>query len=99
MCNLYSVTKSQQAIRELVKVIRDITGNMPPLPAVFPDKLAPVVRTAPDGVRELVMMRWGFPPPAIPGEKITRPVTNIRNTISRHWSPWLKKPEQRCLVP
>jgi hypothetical protein len=31
MCNLYSITKSQQAIRDLVKAIRDITGNLPPL--------------------------------------------------------------------
>ena len=58
MCNLYSVTKSQQAIRDLVKAIRDLTGNLPPLPAVFPNRMAPVVRTAPDGVRELLMMRW-----------------------------------------
>jgi len=43
----------------------------------------------------MLMMRWGFPPPIIPGEKVTRPVTNIRNTTSRHWSPWLKKREQR----
>ena len=74
MCNLYSITKSQQAIRDLVKTMRDLTGNMPPLPAIFPDKLAPVVRTAPDGVRELVMMRWGFPPPQYPAVKSTRPV-------------------------
>ncbi len=60
MCNLYSITKSQQAIRDLVKAIRDITGNMPSLPGVFPNRMAPVVRTAPDGVRELLMMRWGF---------------------------------------
>jgi len=33
MCNLYSVTKSQQAIRDL-KAVRHLTGNMPPLPAV-----------------------------------------------------------------
>lgn len=99
MCNLYSVTKGQQAIRELVKATRDLTGNLPPLPAIFPDKLAPIVRTAPDGVRELVMMRWGFPPPTFPGQKSTRPVTNIRNTASRHWTPWLKQPAQRCLVP
>jgi putative SOS response-associated peptidase YedK len=26
------------------------------------------------------------------------PVTNIRNTSSPHWRPWLK-PENRCLVP
>jgi putative SOS response-associated peptidase YedK len=99
MCNLYSVTKSQQAIRELVKAIRDLTGNLPPLPAIFPDKMAPVVRTAPDGMRELTMMRWGFPQPTFPGIKRARPVTNIRNTSSRRWTPWLKQPEHRCLVP
>ena len=100
MCNLYSVTKSQQAIRDLVKAIRDITGNMPSLPAVFPNRMAPVVRTAPDGVRELLMMRWGFPPPVIPGSKPRNPyLTNVRNTDSRYWRTYLKKPEHRCLVP
>jgi len=63
MCNLYGVTKGQQAIRDLVKAMRGLTGNMPPLPAIFPNSRAPVVRTAPDGIRELLMMRWGFPPP------------------------------------
>ena len=101
MCNLYSITSTQQAIRDLVRAMRDMTGNLPPLPAVFPDKMAPVVRTAPDGARELVMMRWGFPPrPPFPGSKTnTRPLTNVRNTSSRYWTPWLKKPEHRCLVP
>jgi hypothetical protein len=42
---------------------RDLTGNFPGLPAVFPDTMAPVVHTAPDGERELSMGRWGFPPP------------------------------------
>jgi putative SOS response-associated peptidase YedK len=100
MCNLYSVTKSQQAIRDLVKVMRDLTGNMPPLSAVFPDKLAPVVRTAPDGVRELVMMRWGFPSPIIYMRKPRNPcVTNVRNTNSSFWRTYLTKPKHRCLVP
>jgi putative SOS response-associated peptidase YedK len=101
MCNLYSITTNQKAIRELAKAMRDSTGNLPPLPAVFPDRLAPIVRTAPDGVRELTMMRWGFPPrPPFPGSKINnRPVTNVRNTSSRYWTPWLKKPAYRCLVP
>jgi hypothetical protein len=43
-----------------VKAVRDLTGNMPSLPAIFPNGRAPVVRTAPDGARELMMMRWGF---------------------------------------
>jgi len=44
VCNLYSMTKSQAAVRELGKAMRDLTGNLPPLPAIFPNKMAPVVR-------------------------------------------------------
>ncbi|WP_210482873.1 SOS response-associated peptidase [Microvirga antarctica] len=60
MCNLYSVTKGQQAIRDLFRVARDSTGNLPPMPGIFPDYAAPVVRNTQDG-RELTMMRWGMP--------------------------------------
>ena len=42
MCNLYSVTKGQSAIRDLFRVTNDRAGNLPPLPAVFPDQLAPI---------------------------------------------------------
>jgi putative SOS response-associated peptidase YedK len=61
MCNLYSQTKGQQAIIALTKAMRDKAGNLPPLPGIFPDYQAPVVRNAPDGVRELAMLRWGMP--------------------------------------
>jgi putative SOS response-associated peptidase YedK len=94
MCNLYSVTTNQEAIRRLFAVAHDATGNLPALPAIFPDQAAPVVRQAEPG-RELVMMRWGMPGPAIAGG---RPVTNIRNTASPHWRRWLG-PANRCLVP
>jgi putative SOS response-associated peptidase YedK len=48
---------------------------------------APIARTAPDGVREPAMARWGMPgPPAFGGA----PITNIRNVKSPHWRPWLK---------
>jgi putative SOS response-associated peptidase YedK len=94
MCNLYSMTTNQKAIRDLFSVVHDYTGNLPAMPGIFPDYSAPVVRTA-DGERELVMMRWGMPaPPKFGGP----PVTNIRNTTSPHWRGWLK-PENRCLVP
>jgi putative SOS response-associated peptidase YedK len=76
-------------------VTRDNVGNLPPLPGIFPDSLAPVVRTDRDGERELLMMRWGFPPPPNLG---TRPVTNVRNVKSPYWRGWLKA-EYRCLVP
>jgi hypothetical protein len=34
-----------------------IVGNLPPMPGVFPDYPAPVVRNA-GAERELIMMRW-----------------------------------------
>ena len=34
-------------------------GNLPPMPGVFPDYPAPVVRNA-GAERELTMMRWGI---------------------------------------
>jgi hypothetical protein len=53
MCNLYSLTKGQQAMREAARAMRDVTGNLPSFPGIFPDYAAPIVRNAPDGVREL----------------------------------------------
>ena len=90
VCNLYSITKNQ-TIRDLFRVTRDSVGNLPPMPGVFPDHPALVVRNA-GAERELTMMRWGMPPPRKFGGP---PVTNIRNTASPHWRGWLK-PEHRC---
>jgi putative SOS response-associated peptidase YedK len=95
MCNLYSVICSQAAVRLLARSMRDIAGNVPPLPGIYPDQTAPVVRTAPDGVRELAMMRWGFPSPSNTGN---HPVINVRNSTSGWWRPWLQA-GHRCLVP
>jgi putative SOS response-associated peptidase YedK len=55
------MTKSQAAIIAIIKAMRDKTGNLPPLPGIFPDYSAPIVRTGADGVRELAMARWGMP--------------------------------------
>ena len=123
MCNLYSVTKGQAAIIALVDAMRDRAGNMAPLPGVFPDYPAPIVRTDADGVRELAMVRWGMPSSkkalldaaakradklrargaAVDFEQILRMepdkgTTNVRNTTSQHWRPYLG-PANRCLVP
>ncbi len=90
MCNLYSITNCQQAIGDLAGAMRDLTGNMPMLPGVFPDYSAPIVRTGKDGVRELTMTRWGMPSPifALKGRKSDPGVTNIRNVASPHWRRW-----------
>ena len=94
MCNLYIITTNQEAIRALFRVVNRYIGNLAPMPGVFPDYPAPVVRNA-STERELVMMRWGMPPPLRSGGP---PVTNIRKTSTPHWRGWLK-PENRCLVP
>ena len=99
MCNLYSMTTAQAAIREIADVMTDTTGNLPALPAIFPDQSAPVIRQSDDG-RELVMMRWGMPSPsfALKNRKTDPGVTNVRNLGSSHWRRWLG-PKHRCLVP
>ncbi|MFF8802930.1 MULTISPECIES: SOS response-associated peptidase [unclassified Methylobacterium] len=94
MCNLYSLNRPQDEIRRWFDVSRDSAGNLPPMPGIFPDQMAPVVLAGKEG-RELTMMRWGIPGPKAYGE---HPVTNVRNVKSPHWRPWLK-PEFRCLVP
>lgn len=123
MCNLYSMTKNQDAIRRLFRVDRDLTGNLPPLPGIFPDYAAPIVRATEDGQRESVMARWGMPSSKkalldaatrradkmrakgkdVDFAELLRMepdagTTNVRNTSSAHWRPWLS-PANRCLVP
>ena len=61
MCNLYSLTKGQAAIVAMARAMRDTAGNLPPLPGIFPDYPAPIVRNAADGMRELALVRWGMP--------------------------------------
>jgi putative SOS response-associated peptidase YedK len=62
MSNLYSITTNRAAIIALLRVMYRYVRNLPPMPAVFPDYPAPVVRNA-DIERELIMMRWCMPPP------------------------------------
>ena len=96
MCNLYSLKSPQRHIADTAHAIRDRIGNLPQQPSIFPDGMAPVVLHSPaDGQRELMMMRWGF---SSPSPKEPPLVTNVRNTASRYWKPYLR-PEFRCLVP
>jgi len=74
MCNLYSLTKGQAAIRDWFRARHDRTGNLPLFPGIFPDQFAPIVRVGADGERELVMARWGMPgPPQFGGQPHPQP--------------------------
>ncbi len=99
MCNLYSLTTTQSAMRDFARATRDRLGNLAAMPAIFPDQSAPIVRLF-EGKRELAPARWGMPSPqfALKGRSTDPGVTNIRNTDSPHWRRWLT-PAHRCLVP
>ena len=60
MCNLYSITTNPAAISALFRVVNRYVGNLAPMPGVFPDYNAPIVRAGTDG-RELATARWGMP--------------------------------------
>ena len=61
-------------------------------PTVFPDQIAPIVRNSSDGVRELMLPRWGMPgPPQFGGA----PITNIR-TKSPHLA---REPRPKMPIP
>lgn len=98
MCNLYSITTAQEAVRRFFRVERDFAGNLPPLPSVFPGHMAPVVRKGEDGKRELVMLRWGF---VLPQEgRAPKDVTNARSDKVASSPFWRQSFEtRRCLVP
>jgi putative SOS response-associated peptidase YedK len=46
MCNLYSITTNQAAIIALFRVVSHYVGNLAPMPGVFPDYPAPVIRNS-----------------------------------------------------
>ena len=99
MCNLYNLTTSQEAIRALSKAFRDILGNLEPSIDIYPNRPGPVVRNAPDGVRELATLTWGMPTPAerVRGNADSG-TTNIRNPQYGHWQRYVGV-ENRCVVP
>lgn len=97
MCNRFRMTASR--IELLKRFSIDGQAEIDPVglppPELFPKRPAFVVKQA-DGVRQLAVMRWGFPPPpARPGAAIT----NVRNLASPFWRAALANPERRCLVP
>lgn len=98
MCNHYTPLETASDIARIFAA-DDHTGNAPWPEDAFPDRLAPIIRHG-EGGPEIVQARWGMPTPAVylPASGRDSGVTNIRNTRSPHWQPWLGV-EHRCLVP
>jgi putative SOS response-associated peptidase YedK len=99
VCNLYSITKGPQAIRDFTRAMRGDVGNMPPLPGGLPGLFCadrPQWRGGPRASHGAL----GMPSPfeVLKGKNRDPGATNIRNVSSRHWRRWLGV-ENRCVVP
>ena len=98
MCNLYSLNKPRNPLAAIFGVSHNRSAAFEPANAIFPRHVAPVVRYAPDGEREIVTMNWGFI--LLQQGRAPRPVTNVRDDKLRTSSFWRESFEKRrCLVP
>lgn len=106
MCNLYSNTMSQDAMRQLFSLPaeRDRIGNSEGWRAIYPRYDGPVLRLGEDGERELLEMHWGFVMPQASkktGKPIQpRAVNNARDDKLRSSGFWKSSfQDRRCLIP
>ena len=98
MCNLYSLNRTRDGIARFFRVSHNRAVAFEALPAIFPGRIAPVVRQSADGERELVLMNWGYV--LLQNGRAPKRVTNVRDdTIlkSKFWRGSFE--ERRCLVP
>lgn len=97
MCNLYSLTRAHEAVLRLFRVGHNRAVPVESKDAIFPGHLAPVVRKAADGERELVTMNWGFI--LLRDGYAPKRVTNTRDDkiSTRFWKSSFE--QRRCLVP
>jgi hypothetical protein len=61
VCNLYSITTNQEAIRALFRVINRYVGNLPPMPGAFPRPFSPRHQYTPKWTGPGKMVRRGTP--------------------------------------
>ncbi|MGX5840791.1 SOS response-associated peptidase [Mesorhizobium sp. ArgA1] len=99
MCNLYNITTTQEAVRQLTRTLRDISGNLEPSVDIYPNQPGLVVRNTTDGGRELAKLLWGLPtPPERMKGKADYGTTNVRNPQYSHWQQYVGV-GHRCVVP
>ena len=92
------MTRAREAMLRLFRVSDNRAAVISPKPAIFPGYVAPVVRKADDGERELVNLNWGF----VLQQKGRAPrrVTNVRDDKILSSPYWRGSFElRRCLVP
>jgi len=103
MCNLYAMTRKDDDLARFFRVFHYRHAAFQPVNAIFPRHVAPVVRHAPDGEREIVTMTWGFfrlEKVRLEKGRAPKPVTNVRDDQIQTNPFWRESFRQRrCLVP
>ncbi len=97
MCNLYSVRTSRAALARKFGLSDNRMAAFEPLPAIFPGHMAPIIKVAADGERELVLRSWGFI--LLREGYAPKRVTNARDDklATKFWRDSFEA--RRCLVP
>lgn len=91
------MTTNHEAITRLFRVSHNRAAPIEPQSAIFPGGIAPVVRCAADGEREILQLSWGFV--LLMKGLAPKRVTNFRDDklTSSFWASSFR--ERRCLVP
>ena len=82
MCNLYSLNKKRDMVARFFRVSHNRSAMFEPVSAIFPRHVAPVIRMATDGERELVTMSWGFM--RLEKGKAPKPVRSVAVSCRHH---------------
>jgi len=98
MCSRYNLTSTHEAVRDYFRLAE--SDPFPPRYNIAPTEPVAIVRTAPDGTRELRLVRWGLIPGWVKDPRTIRLIVNARAESA------IEKPSfrgalrhRRCLVP
>ena len=90
------MNKTREEVRLLIGALRDLTANQPPLPGIYPDYEAPIVRFE-NGQRIIANARWGLLSPRSAGWRLKHDVSlNLRSGSGKGSKPdFLLKIDER----
>jgi putative SOS response-associated peptidase YedK len=92
------MTRKDDDLARFFRVSHNRRVAFQPVNAIFPRHVAPIVRLAPDGERELVTMTWGFL--RLEAGRAPKSVTNVRDDQIQTNPFWRDSfHHRRCLVP
>ncbi len=103
MCSRYSLTSPAEAVRAYFKIpvlTGAATETFPPRYNIAPTQPVHIVRIAPDGARELTLVRWGLIPSWVKDPNTFTTLLNARaDTVVEKPSFKNAMKYRRCLVP